>query len=119
MLVAVLGASPKKERYSNKAIVMLKAHGHRVIPVNPGEREIEGLAVVGRLTDIQQPVDTVTVYVGPAHIGALIPDIVALKPRRVIMNPGAESDDLIEALDQAGIPHVEACTLVMLSTKQF
>lgn len=119
MLVAVLGASPKRERYSNKAIHMLKSHGHRVIPVNPGHREIEGLPVVSRLTDIHQPVDTVTVYVGPDHIGALIPDIVKLKPARVIMNPGAESDDLIKALDAARIPHVEACTLVMLSTGQF
>ncbi len=119
MLVAVLGASPKKERYSNKAIQMLRSHGHRVIPVNPAQKEIDGLPVVARLTDIQQPVDTVTVYVGPAHIGALIPDIVKLNPRRVIMNPGAESDELVRALDQAKIEHVEACTLVMLSTNQF
>lgn len=119
MLVAVLGASPKKERYSNKAIHMLRSHGHRVIPVNPGHREIEGLPVVSRLTDINQPVDTVTVYVGPDHIGPLISDIVKLKPARVIMNPGAESDELTRALDQAKIPHLEACTLVLLSTGQF
>ncbi len=119
MLVAVLGASPKKERYSNKAIRMLTSHGHRVIPVNPAQKEIEGLPAVARLTDIQQPVDTVTVYVGPAHIGALIADIVKLKPQRVIVNPGAESVELASALSQAKIEYVEACTLVMLSTNQF
>ncbi len=119
MLVAVLGASPKKERYSNKAIQMLRSHGHRVIPVNPGHKKIDGLPVVGRLTDIPQPVDTVTVYVGPDHIGPLIPDIVKLKPARVILNPGAESDELVKALNRAKIPHLEACTLVLLSTGQF
>lgn len=119
MLVAVLGASPKKERYSNKAMTMLRQHGHRVIPINPGHAEIDGLPVFARLTDVPQQVDTVTVYVGLDHIGPLIPDIVKAKPRRVIMNPGTESDDLIRALDQARIPHLEACTLVLLSTGQF
>lgn len=119
MLVAVLGASPKRERYSNRAIHMLRAHGHRVIPVNPAQKEIEGLAVAPNLAAIQELVDTLTVYVGPDHIGGLIQDIVRLRPKRVIMNPGAESTELTRALDQAQIPYVEACTLVLLSTGQF
>lgn len=119
MRVAVLGASPNPERYSNKAIRQLKSKGHEVLPVNPGHQTIEGLPVAPSLDKIEGPVDTVTVYVGPAHIGPLIKDIVALRPRRVILNPGAESAELAAALEESGIPHIEACTLVMLSTGQF
>jgi len=119
MRVAVLGASPNKERYSNKAVLALRAHGHEVVPVNPTQATIEGLTVAKTLSAIKGPVDTVTVYVGPQHIGGLIPEIVALNPKRVIINPGAESDELIKGLKAANIPYEEACTLVLLRTGQF
>jgi len=118
MRVAVLGASPKAERYSNRAVRDLRQHGHEVIPVTPGHKEIEGIPAVARLADAKN-LDTITVYIGPQHIGPLIPEIVAAKPRRVIMNPGAESAELTAALASAGIESVEACTLVMLRTGQF
>ena len=44
--VAVLGASPKRERYSNQAIRLLRDYGHTVLPVNPAQQEIEGLRVI-------------------------------------------------------------------------
>lgn len=119
MRVAVLGASPNPERYSNKAIRQLLAHGHEVIPVTPGHDQVEGLPAVSSLRDLKGRVDTVTVYVGPKNIGPLIPELVALAPKRVIINPGAESAPLTASLDAHGIPHLEACTLVMLSTGQF
>src|SRR5688572_3836935 len=114
MIVAVLGASPKKERYSNKAICMLLKHNHHVIPVAPGHKEIEGLKAVPSLTDIAQKIDTLSVYVGPDRIGPLINDIVNLHPKRVILNPGTESSELIKKLKEISIPYIEACTLVLL-----
>lgn len=119
MIVAVLGASPNRERYSNKAVRKLREHGHTVIPVNPGHEAVEGLTTVPDLGAIDGPVHTVTVYVGPAHIEPLIDGIVALRPERVIVNPGAESPVLAQRLAAAKIPLVEACTLVMLSIGQF
>jgi predicted CoA-binding protein len=99
--------------------VLLKEHGHVVIPVNPVEEQIEELPVAHSLTDIGGGVDTLTVYVGPKHIGALIDDIVRLKPKRVILNPGTESDELKTALGKHNIPFLEACTLVLLKTGQY
>ena len=117
--VAVLGASPNPERYSFKAIRLLKEHGHRVLPINPAQSHIDGTEVVPSLADINTPVDTLTVYVGPAHLPALLPSILALKPGRVIFNPGTEHECAMAALDAAGIPYEEACTLVLLRTGQF
>jgi uncharacterized protein len=119
MRVVVLGASPEKERYANMAQVQLMQAGHEVVPVHPKHDVIEGVPVMKSLKDVKGKIDTVTVYIGPKNIGALIPDIVALKPKRVIMNPGAESPELAAALDKGGIPYLEACTLVMLRTQQF
>ncbi|MDQ8038355.1 MAG: CoA-binding protein [Pedobacter sp.] len=117
--VAVLGASPKPERYSNKAIRMLGEYGHKVLPVNPAQKEIEGLPVIAHVEELPAGVDTVTVYVSPAHSDPLLPGLLALKPRRVIFNPGAENPALENELEKAGIAVEEACTLVLLRTGQF
>ncbi len=119
MNVAVLGASANPDRYSNKAIKMLMAAGHRVLPINPAGGEIEGLPVFSTLADVDVQIHTITVYVGPANIKSLIPAIIASRPQRVIANPGAESIFLKAATQAAKIEYLEACTLVLLSTAQF
>ena len=117
--VAVLGASRKPQRYSNRAVRALKQHGYRVVPVNPAHAEVEGLAAAPSLAEVGGTVDTLTVYIGPRHVGPLIDDLVAARPRRVILNPGSESAELEGALDRSGIPWLAACTLVLLATGQF
>lgn len=119
-IVAVLGASPKSERYSNQAIRLLRDYGHTVLPVNPAQTEIEGLPVIASVDDLKEgSVDTVTLYVGPQHSAPLLPGLLHLKPKRVIFNPGSESPYLQEALEKAGIKAEEACTLVLLRTGQY
>lgn len=117
--VAVLGASPKPERYSNKAIKLLLEHGHAVIPVHPAMGEIEGLPVAASLADIGKRVDTLAMYVSPALSTPLADAILVLNPGRVIFNPGTENPALQHALASQGIPSEEACTLVLLNTGQF
>jgi predicted CoA-binding protein len=117
--VAVVGASPKPDRYSNQAVRLLTEYGHDVVPIHPKEVEIEGLPVVHDLSGLTEPVDTVTLYVGAARSTPLTDRLVQLHPRRVIFNPGAENDELRAALDAEGIQTEEACTLVLLRTGQF
>jgi hypothetical protein len=117
--VAVLGASPKSDRYSNRAVRMLLKAGHRVIPINPVHSQIEGLSTVATLGDLPRPIDTLTVYVNPRRGEELVDQIVVLKPSRVILNPGTESPAIQKRLAEAGIQTITGCTLVMLSTEQF
>ncbi len=117
--VAVLGASPNPERYSNQAVRLLARYDYRPIPVNPAFEEIEGLPCFPNLAAIGEPVHTITLYIGPARSTSLMDEILAAGPRRIIMNPGAENDALAEAASSAGIEVVEGCTLVMLRTGLF
>ena len=71
------------------------------------------------LHEIQQPVDTLTLYVGPQRLEPLIEEVIALRPGRVIFNPGTESQELMHRLEQVGIHWVEACTLVLLRIGTF
>jgi len=117
--VVVLGASPKPERYSNQAVRALVEHGHHVIPVHPLLKKIAGVVAVPALSGVKDPVDTLTLYVGPERGKELLQDIINLGPDRVIMNPGTESDEIEEELNAKGIAVLRACTLVMLRTGQF
>jgi hypothetical protein len=117
--VAVLGASPKPERYSFKAVRMLKEHEHTPVPVHPAGHEVDGITAAKSLDDITEPVDTLTMYVGEKISNGELERILRLKPRRVIFNPGAENKDLARRLEEEGIEVVQACTLVMLRTGQF
>lgn len=117
--VVIVGASNNPERYSYKALISLRKHGCEVVPVHPQLAEIEGIAVVTDLSLISGSVDTVTMYVGAAISAGLSEKLTALKPRRVIFNPGAENAELAEILEKSGIVCEEACTLVLLNTGQF
>ncbi|MDZ4722719.1 MAG: CoA-binding protein [candidate division Zixibacteria bacterium] len=117
--IAVLGASTKPGRISFLAMKMLKANGFLPIAVHPAGHDIDGMPGVRLLSDIQKTVDTVIVYINAQISSAEKENILALKPRRVIFNPGAENESLAETLISAGIEIVENCTLVLLKTNQF
>jgi predicted CoA-binding protein len=117
--VAILGASPKPDRYAYKAFELLQEYGHRPVPINPAFADILGEKCYPTISDAPRPIDTVTLYLGEARSNPLIDDIVAAKPRRIIMNPGAENFALAEKAEAAGIEVVEGCTLVMLRTGSF
>ena len=65
--VAVLGASDKTDRYSNKAVRLLKSHHYHVLPIHPRLSVIEDLPVVASLNQIAEKVHTLTMYVGPSR----------------------------------------------------
>ena len=117
--VVVLGATPKPERYACMAMQRLQAHGHRAIPVNPAFREVLGERCYGSVSEVQEPIDTITLYVGAARSEPLIGEIITAKLRRIIFNPGAENERLAADAEAAGIEVVHGCTLVMLATGEF
>lgn len=117
--VVILGASDKPDRYAWKAQQLLRQHGHSVVPVHPRLESIEGIPVSPDLGSVTGPVDTLTLYVNPAISSAQSDAILALKPGRVLFNPGTENPDLQQKLDTAGIPWEEACTLVLLNTGHY
>ena len=119
MNVAIIGASNKEQRYSYKAVMLLKEKGHDVYPVHLRVKEIEGIHVYRSVRDIKQSIDTMTIYVGKELSQKIAEDIFAKKPKRIIFNPGAENPDLEQQAKRNGIETINACTLVMLKTGQF
>jgi uncharacterized protein len=119
MKTVILGASNKPDRYSYKAMVMLEQHHHEVVLVHPSLKVIEGRNVLSKLSLVQGPIGTLTMYVSPAISDTMESEIVALHPERVIFNPGSENPRVARNLRALGITVEEACTLVLLQTNQY
>ena len=93
--------------------------GYVVFPVHPKFLEIDGIPAYHSLAEVPSALDTITVYVSPELSNLMRDQILQAKPRRVIFNPGAENAVLAQALKEAGIATLNACTLVLLTTGQF
>lgn len=114
----VLGASSKPERYSFKAVNMLKKFGHQVVALGARE-DIIGDTKIETGMPIISGIDTVTLYLGPQNQISFYKYILDLLPKRIIFNPGTFNPELMLLAKNQGIQTIEACTLVMLSTGQY
>jgi predicted CoA-binding protein len=112
--VAVLGASRDRRKYGNKAVRAYLEYGFTVFPVNPSEPAIEGQTAYSSLEKIEAPIDFISLYVPPAVGLRLLPAIAAKHPKEVWINPGAESDELIEAAADLHLRVIVACSIVAL-----
>lgn len=114
----VLGASENEERYANRAVKQLRAHGHAVLAVGARPGRINDVPI---LTDIPERTraHTVTLYLNPVRQAAWQQRILDLSPTRIIFNPGAENPAFARAAEAQGVEVVEGCTLVMLGTGQY
>jgi predicted CoA-binding protein len=114
----VMGASENRSRYAYRAIELLKAHGHEVIPFGKYPGTISGIPIETEKKAFDQ-IDTLTLYINPATQKEYYDYIISLKPKRIIFNPGTENVELEQLAQQHGIETLRACTLVLLSTHQY
>ena len=110
----VLGASPKPDRYSNIAVRRLLAAGHPVIAVGHRVGVVGDQPILAEVPE-GRSLNTVTLYLNARNQEGWINRVLALRPERIIFNPGAENPVLAERAAAQGIEVVEGCTLVMLS----
>ena len=113
-----MGATPRANRYANMAIRSLVDHGQKVIAYGREAGEVEGIQIETSWNE-NWDVETITLYLSPKNQEMYYDAMIALKPKRVIFNPGTENPELFALLRSAQIKPEVACTLVLLSTKQY
>ena len=115
----IIGASPRSSSYANLAMHQLEEVGHAVLLYNPLGRNIDERQVYTDLSQVEEAVNTVALYVRASRLKPVMHDIINLKPQRIIFNPGTEDEDLMQQFRDADIEVLEACTLVLLRTGQY
>jgi predicted CoA-binding protein len=93
--IAVVGASPRRERPSHRVMTYLQRRGYRAIPVNPNAA---GAVILGelchpRLTDISEPVDMVDVFRRRAAAGGVVDAAISKGAKVIWMQLGVRDDD--------------------------
>src|SRR5205823_1417854 len=112
--VAILGASADRSKFGNKAVRAFLARGYTVYPVNPKGGEVEGLPVVKSLAEIpaDAKLDRISVYLPPPVGLKTLPEIAARGCKELWLNPGSESDELVEAAEKQGLNVIQECSIV-------
>ena len=86
--------------------------GWDVYPVNPNARDIEGLTAYTSVEAIPVQVDRVTLYLPPDVGLSVLGGIAAVSPGELFVNPGAESDALLNEARTLGLDPIVACSIV-------
>lgn len=116
----IVGATPNQSRYAYLAAKMLTEYGHEIIPLGIRQGDVFGKEILDiRKKPAIEEVDTITVYLSPVHQGEWMDYLLSLNPKRIIFNPGTENEEFERLAEDKGIEAIEACTLVMLRSRQF
>lgn len=112
--IAIIGASVDRKKFGNKAVRAYKEKGFEVFPVNPKESEIEGLKCYSSVLDIQKKIDLASLYL-PSEAGIKVINEVAKKGiKKIYLNPGTESREIIEKCLKSGIKPLMQCSILAI-----
>jgi len=110
--VAIIGASNNRAKFGNKAVRAFSRQGYTVFPVNPRETSIEGLPAFHSIHEVPVRPDKISVYLPPAVLQKILPDIAAKGCDELWLNPGAESEDVLAEAQRLGLNVIQACSIL-------
>lgn len=112
----VIGASVNRQKYGNKVLRCYLQNGRKVIPVNPNEAEIEGIACVATLNDLPPDALSISMITPPAVTAKLVPLAIEKGIKNIWMQPGAEHPDAVALCRERGINVIAdgSCVLVVM-----
>jgi predicted CoA-binding protein len=118
MKTLVIGASTNPDRYSFKAIALLREYKHEVLALG---KELGKVVDISFIQDFPkgEKIDTITLYINPKIQPDYYQEIIEAQPRRIIFNPGTENPELVRLANANNILTEDACTLVLLNTNQY
>ena len=103
--IAVVGASPRRERPSHGVMAYLQRRGYRTIPVNPfaAGGTINGETVYASLAEVPEPIDMVDVFRRPEAAGAVVDAAIAVGAKVVWMQFGVRDDTAAARAEAKGL----------------
>src|SRR3989475_4908264 len=117
--IAVLGYSPRPDRPSNSVSRTLRAHGYRVIPVNPALHGdiVEGVRSYERLVDIPKDakIGFVDVFRRGEYLDGVVDDAIAAGIKAMWFQLALGNVAAAERAEAAGLRVVwDRCTAIEL-----
>ncbi len=103
--IAVVGASPRRERPSHRVMAYLQRRGYRTIPVNPNAAtgSINGERCFASLAEVPEPIDMVDVFRRAEAAGGVVDEAIAVGAKVVWMQLGVRDDAAAARAEAAGL----------------
>jgi predicted CoA-binding protein len=103
--IAIVGASPRRERPSHGVMAYLQRRGYRTIPVNPNAAgdTINGERCYVSLAEVPEPIDMVDVFRRPEAAGGIVDDAIQAGAKVVWMQLGIRDDAAATRAEAAGL----------------
>jgi predicted CoA-binding protein len=110
--IAVVGLSNKRFRPSYGVAEYMKRAGYRIIPVNPGQREILGETCYPDLDSVPGSVDIVDIFRRPEYVPDIVEAAIRKGAKAIWMQEGVIHEEAARRAEAAGIAVVmDRCLL--------
>ncbi len=112
-VIAVVGATPNKEKYGYKVFSALRRKGYNTYAVNPNHSIIYGSKCYPSLSSLPEKPDVVITVVKPDITLSIIRQCIKLNIKKIWMQPGSESEEAVELCKKEGLSFIcNACFVV-------
>ena len=103
--IAVVGASPRRERPSHRVMAYLQRRGYRTIPVNPNAADgaINGERCYASLAEVPEAIDMVDVFRRTEVAGGVVDEAIAKGAKVVWMQLGVRDDAAAARAEARGL----------------
>jgi len=111
----VVGDVLNRLKYAYKILSSLKEADFNVVGLNPSINSDE---VYDSLKNIPYKIEVLNLCINPSKGIKILQEAHELKIDKVLMQPGAESPEIINYCKENGIQAIEGCTLVELRKRK-
>ena len=102
-ILAIVGLSSNRERYSYLVASYLKEHGFKIIPVNPAELMVLSEKAYPDLSSVPEKVDTVIIFRRSEEVPPIVKEAIKIGAKAVWMQEGIVNESAAAEARQAGL----------------
>jgi predicted CoA-binding protein len=117
--LAVVGLSSKSSRPSKGVAAYMKAHGYRIIPVNPNETAVLGENSYASLEQVPGPVEIVVIFRRPEYVPEIVESAIRKGAKVVWMQEGVMHEGAARRAREAGLEVIEDRCILKEHAKRF
>ena len=111
--IAVIGASPDRQKFGNRCVRAYASVGYDVYPIHPRATSIEGHPAFASLADLPiDHLDRVSLYLPPEVALRVLPELTHKTIGIVWLNPGVDTPEVIAQANELGLPVIVGCSIV-------
>ena len=117
--LAVVGLSSKPSRPSYGVAAYMKAHGYRIIPVNPNEQSVSGEKAYAALDDVPEAFEVVVIFRRPEFVLEVVQAAIRKHAKVIWMQEGVIHEKAAACARDAGLFVVQDRCILKEHAKRF